>query len=453
AVHHRAADIAAALLDRYTGLIPFERVGRTALLRIITEYPKLFKGADQESLLANTRDLYTECFTQEDFFTCETICKLAAPYAQSLGRDPREWHQRLGQAYEGEAASRQPNDDSSLMAIEFYSRAAKAYQLAGNAVAEAAALQHIQALKPKLKLNTITTEFTPEQVKALLDDVKLQTDLLLKHSPDQILDFLACSERVIPNYTDIKAQAAKEKPSFLSAISTIYIDGNKNTSHGEAKEKSKAEKGKPKESAAEREKREQAEKRAQEISQRARQSYSLALSFRLQYLIPAFVEGYRASKITYETLCHYLESHSWTAQTLSEYDISGNIVEYTWQPMLRPGLQEFFGQLHTFIQEGPTAASFVLCIDSLTLKIEGLLREVLQQMGAHTIATHKRHDLREVFFDDLLDLAREKELLNENECYFLRYVFTPLGQNLRNDIAHSYYHLPERYSIQTIILL
>ncbi len=445
-VRHREADAVSAVVGRFTGAIPFEHGNRTSLLRIITKHPKLFKSADPELILAASFALYTHYFQNKDFFTCENICKLVAPYVQGLGRDPREWHQRLGQAYEGEAANRPARDDSSLMAIEFYTRAAKAYQLAGDSAAEDAALQCVQTLKPKLKLHAITTEFTAEQTQLLMEDIRLQTDLLLKHGPNEILDFLACSDRVIPNHAEIKEKAAEEKPSFLSAISTIYIDGNKNTSHGD-KSPPKA-KSNTKDAATE-----AAEKREKELNKRVSQSYSLALSFRLQYLMPIFIEGYRTGKINYETFCQYLETHSWTAQTIIEQDITGEAIEYTWQPMLRPGLQEFFTQLHKFIHEGPTASSFVLCLDSLTLKIEGLLREVLQKMGAHTIATHKRHDLREVFFDDLLDLALTKALLNENECYFLRYVFTPLGKNLRNDIAHGYYHLSERYSIQKVVLL
>ncbi|UOQ76546.1 DUF4209 domain-containing protein [Hymenobacter sp. 5516J-16] len=442
-VRHREADTAAAVLERYSGTIPFERNSRPALLRLIAEYSKLFRTADQERILRSTRELYAECYAAADYFACESICKEAAPYAQSLNRDPREWHQLLGQAYEGEANHRLADDDASFIVMEFYSRAAKAYQLASNPTAEADALRQAQAFKPKLKLSNISIDFTAEQTQLLLDDVKRHTTALLECEPSAIFDFLANYANALPDYSSIKSQAEQEPLSFMSMISVVHIDDNKNTSRADI---SLRDKGDDNET-------EEARRRRIDLHQRIRRSYSLGLSLRLQYLIPLFIEGYQAGRITYEAFCQYLDAHSWVAQTLTEHDISGNEVRYTWQPMLYPSLREFFTQLHIFIHEGPESASFVLCIDSLTLKIEGLLREVLQRMGAHTLATHKRHDLREVFFDDLLDLATAKSLLNDSEAYYFRYVFTPLGRNLRNNVAHNYYHLPERYSLKEVILL
>ena len=122
--------------------------------------------------------------------------------------------------------------------------------------------------------------------------------------------------------------------------------------------------------------------------------------------------------------------------------------------MLYPAIEEFFKQLKLAVQELPEIAPcFVLSLDSLTLKVEGMLREMLQRAGGPTIVAYQKGDLREVYFDDLVDMAKESGFLTENEAYFFRFVFTGLSRNIRNDVAHAYYHLPEHYSLQKTVLI
>ena len=430
-IHYRTTDTMEAVIQRFTEILPFEVGSKISLLRLVTKYPKLFKSTDHDLVLATSRKLYEIHYGAQDYFACQSLCQVAAPYAQAFGYDPREWHFGLGKAFEGEAVQRSSNDnESSLMAVQFYSRAAKAYQLAGAPDAEAEALLKVQLLKPKIKLATISTELTPEQSNQLMNNIRFETENLLKYDSDEIMNYLACHESAIPNYLDIKAKAAESEPSFLSMLPIVTIDGNKNTQH-----------------------RESSFGQDRNLEWETNRSYSLALSFHHLYLTPLFIEGYSRGKINFETFCQYLDKYSWIAQPLTEYDISAIPVEYTWRPILYPGIEEFFKQLNSYIINGPQAASFVLAVDSLALKIEGLFRDALQRLGIHTIATHKRHDLREVYFDDLVELARTNDLFTESECYFFRYVFTPIGKNLRNDIAHGYYHLPENYSLHKAILL
>ncbi|WP_162056245.1 hypothetical protein [Pontibacter pamirensis] len=182
--------------------------------------------------------------------------------------------------------------------------------------------------------------------------------------------------------------------------------------------------------------------------------YSINLSLQQQLLVTLLVDGCRSGKLTFSALRDYLDENSWIAQPMTETDFDGNIIQYTWQDLLYPALTEFFKQLSIIVHEAPDASpSFVLCLDSLTLKIEGMLSELLQRSGDPTITTHKKGDLREVYFEDLVDMAKERGLLTENEAYFFRYVFTGLSRNIRNDIAHSYYHLPVYYSLANTVLV
>ncbi|MBD2722196.1 hypothetical protein [Hymenobacter armeniacus] len=426
---HREADTAAAALDRFTGAVPYEQEGRAHIFTLITEQAQLFRAHDPAgTILPTVVSLFEERFAAADYHTCEHLCKLAAPFAQGSQLPPREWHQRLGQTYEALAAQRL-SDDSSLMPIEFLTRAANAYQLSGDQAAETRSLEQAQALKDKLRLGVVTSEFTPEQSQMLADDIKRHTEAVLAVDADEVCRYLAFSPRAIPDFADMKQKAAQERqPSFLDLVPTVYIDENRNTSHEP--------------SGADEEERN---------LRYAKQMYSLGLQLQLQYTGRLFVEGYRQGKFTFETVRSYLEQHSWFAQPLPESDFSGNTVEYAWAPLILPGLENFFQQLGK-VANGSGQPDFVLCLDSLTPKMEGLLRELLQRSGASTITARQR-DLREVAFDGLLDLAQEKDLLDENECYFIRYVCLSEGKNVRNNVAHAYYHHLHQYSIEKAVLM
>jgi hypothetical protein len=65
----------------------------------------------------------------------------------------------------------------------------------------------------------------------------------------------------------------------------------------------------------------------------------------LQYIGNLFIEGYKQGKFTLETARGYFERHSWFTQPLPESDLSGNVIEYSWAPLVSPGLESFFQQL------------------------------------------------------------------------------------------------------------
>jgi hypothetical protein len=425
---YRKEETITAALDRFTNKTPFDRKGRSHLFKLLTEWPKLFRS-NAPSILETTRILFEESYEAEDFSACQHIADHAAPFAQGSNLDVQEWHFRKGKAYEGMARKRL-SDENSFVSIDFYTRAAQAYQLAGNEAAERQALQEAQKLKNNLRFKAMPIELPDDFSKKLRDSINQGTKNLLSFDSNTIFDYLARSEEVIPDYAAIKQSVSQLGFSISDMASVLSIDVNKNFQ----REKSDTTDGVP--------------------TEKLRDSYKFALTISLQHLIPLFLDGCRAGKLTFSALQNYLNESSWVAQPLSEHNLDGKKTEYTWQYLVFPALEEFFKQLQLLVQEDQSSQpNFVLCLDSLTLKIEGLLRELLQLKGTTTLATSKKKDLREVYFDDLLNMAIQSKLLNESEAFFFRFVFTPFSQNIRNNIAHSYYHLPDHYSLQNMILV
>jgi hypothetical protein len=99
----------------------------------------------------------------------------------------------------------------------------------------------------------------------------------------------------------------------------------------------------------------------------------------------------------------------------------------------------------------------VLAIDSLTLKIEGLLRDMCEFSGIATFYQTKdkkgRNIVREKDLHALLHEDKIKELFDEDDLLFFRFLLVEqAGLNLRHRIAHSLLYFRE-YSIDLMHLL
>src|SRR5690606_32679495 len=118
----------------------------------------------------------------------------------------------------------------------------------------------------------------------------------------------------------------------------------------------------------------------------------------------------------------------------------GKIEGINWIDLLSPSLQAFFVQYEIDLKTNShNSKGYVLAIDSLVLKFEGLLREFSRALGAQTIEIKKDGTEERIFFDKLLDNEKVRALIPEDDIAFFKFLFTSEGMNLRNNIAHSFY--------------
>jgi len=82
--------------------------------------------------------------------------------------------------------------------------------------------------------------------------------------------------------------------------------------------------------------------------------------------------------------------------------------------------------------------NFILCIDSLTLKFEGAIRDYVRLLGG-TTTTEKRGELKEQLLEELLMNKVITENFSTEDVTLFKYVFTNKGWNLRNNVAHCFY--------------
>ena len=123
-----------------------------------------------------------------------------------------------------------------------------------------------------------------------------------------------------------------------------------------------------------------------------------------------------------------------------------------------------FEELDRFFADNTYQCDFVTVTDSLTLKVEGLLRYFSEKIGIATFKTRQKGSdklVMEKLLDDLLaDIAHKPPLkpdqktnFDEEDRILIKYVLAEkAGLNLRNAVAHSLMDIFE-YSFEHVVVL
>lgn len=191
-------------------------------------------------------------------------------------------------------------------------------------------------------------------------------------------------------------------------------------------------------------------------------SYTFNFQIGTQTMLRFFIEAYKARKLSYASVISHLESTWFNEVIVRNYH--GQAVDVKPIDTLKPGLIRLFEELDSFFVDNTYQCDFVTVTDSLTLKVEGLLRYFCEKIGIATFKTRQKGSDRlvmEKLLDDLLaDIAHQPPLKPEQKTNFdeedrilIKYVLAEkAGLNLRNAIAHSLMDVFE-YSFEHVVVL
>jgi hypothetical protein len=137
--------------------------------------------------------------------------------------------------------------------------------------------------------------------------------------------------------------------------------------------------------------------------------------------------------------------------------VANQKIEYNWLSLIAPSLHEYFLQMQYCFSNTNYSPNLVLSIDSLTLKFEGLIRDICQFSDITTFYTTKdvngRDITREKDIHALLYEEPIRKLFDENDLLFFRFLLVEkAGYNLRHKVAHSLMSFQE-YNINYMHLL
>jgi len=113
------------------------------------------------------------------------------------------------------------------------------------------------------------------------------------------------------------------------------------------------------------------------------QQYSMFLETQYAVLMNTIIlEAIKEKKLDFNSTMNFFAQHSWFGKNLHR-KIQNKDVTYNWLNLIAPSLKEYFSQMDYLLSTG-NRPNFVLCFDSLILKIEGLLRDLCNYSGITT---------------------------------------------------------------------
>jgi len=364
----------------------------------------------------------------QDSHKAITMLELGEKIDEKLGIKRDYWKKSIAERYEKMMKSTQKTN--KFVAIKFCQDDLKHYRQ----LKDAKKIEELQKIYDELKDKVEFKEFKMEiNLKQYIESCEKKAKKIAQHSPEDILRLLAVDKNLLPKHKEMKTfaeQLLNEHPLQGIFPTQVVDERGHNVEHFSSKEEIV-------------------------FFQMLRQ-YGLHLENQYLPLINAILfEALKEKKITFDSLMSFFKKYSWFGKPLKKR-IQNREIAYNWMNLLAPPLSEYFRQMEFSIsaREYP---NLVLCIDSLILKIEGLLRDLCNYSGITTFFQTEDKQGRTVYREkDLNALLHEekiRKLFDEDDLLFFRYVLVEkMGYNLRHKIAHSLIVFGE-YRINFIHLL
>ncbi|CVK32477.1 protein of unknown function [Methanoculleus bourgensis] len=310
-------------------------------------------------------------------------------------------------------------ENNAFVALEECQDAIMHYKLAKMPEKVKEMEQKYGELKKKISIPRHQVEIQDDGYKKYLEGCKKFVQDLIEKEPETIIGCLVSSPDLIPDMNKVRdgSEVYLRESVTHQLFNTTLVDTHGNTAqtydNGEEKEKY-----------------------AQNTI------YRIALENYTCRLVHAIIiEAAKKGKLTPQNVCEYLQHRSWLGQPIQYHIPSGGEFEVKWLDLIEPAIHSYLNALQDFVESEKTP-NFILSLDSLTLKFEGIFRAFCalhgisptKQITERGKTLTREKDLNNLLYDDYDEVSK---ILGVNEIEFFRFVFVEQsGLNLRNNIAH-----------------
>jgi len=386
-----------------------------SLMEFILENGKNIDAAIKQTFFDYSKNRIGELTDGE----LESYLNLLVLLSQKLKTLPSEFHEKLGDYHISQLENEK---NKGFIAHHYYTNALEEYKKANNKekIEQTAVL--LEQSKKTIDLKKVSFELKDEKINEVLnqwwDFTKRKIDYLLENGNDKEIYKYLILGPLFP-----KADVLKEeiRPVMLDLVSTMTFDINKNVNKNKLG---------------------------------GINSYSIHINnFSINHIGFVVSKGFKSGKISFDSLINYLKNDSWYGQDFTYLDTNNETQGFNWIELLTPALQSFFVQTEIDLKTNShNPQGYILALDSLVLKFEGLLREFSRMIGAQTIEIKDNGTEERIGFDKLLDNEKLKALVPEDDIAFFKFLFTSNGMNLRNNVAHCFF-TTKNYTSAFMLLL
>ena len=353
-------------------------------------------------------------FSTDDFDGLENVCwQLAESFVNDghtaigyltlgekvdrrLEKQSHNWILRIAEHYEAmmELFEKGPN-----VALVFCLKAIRNYKRVRDKKKVRELEQHYTELKDSMEFQTSEVEI--DITKGVKESRKFAKNFVEIATSEEIISCLISDPSLLPTHQEIR-ESVKElfkKSPTLHLLPKVVHDRDGNVAQHFSSDEEK-------------------------VYFSILESYELKLKLGHIPLINAvLIEAILNKKLTIDVLLSFLNKHCWYGKKLARPLPDGQTATYNWLSLIAPALDEYFHQMDFHLAD-PTAnlPNFVLSLDSLTLKIEGLFRDLCRLSGITTSRQRQDNSGRNITVQKDIDaLLREDEIQNfltKTTCYF-----------------------------------
>jgi len=398
------------------------------LVKLMLQNKRVFKRKDYAGIPRVLWKLAESLIKERNFHQSIEICELGERINQKTGRKTHNWRKRIAESYE--ALLEQVKDKQNIVTLFFCEMAIESYKKIGNKKKVVELTNKYSEIKGSMKFAEFRKEIDlSNYIKQCKDIAK---NIALK-KPEEIIQILMHDKSLLPDAKEMEKEAEelKKQSIAISLIPEIIFDQSGHPAQHFNDDEEKNYLG-------------------------TLRQYKMHLEIIKIHLIREIIlNAVRKKKLNTRTLLDYIKKNSWYGKTLTK-KVADSVISYNWLNLLAPSIDDYFRRLDYFLITSKMP-DFVLPIDSLALKIEGLIRDICRSLDIPTTCFKKdkkgRNIAQERDLHALLSEDKIKELINEDDLLFLKFLLVEkAGYNLRHKVAHSLMDYRE-YSFDLMNLL
>ena len=400
------------LIQKFSSDTPFEAA---KLIKFMLNRGKEFTKKDFVGLEGFCRQKAES--SENDSWTAIEFLELGKRVDEKLGAHSYDWVRRIAQHYENRMKQ---VETVPLFALDFCMEAIRNYQEIGDDKKVTELQQRYSNFRASVKFSSSekTVDVT-EIVKACKDSAK---QFVEHYTSDDIIRHFISGKDFLPTYQQIEEsvkEQTKKSPTAHLLPKVIHDQRGNPTQHFNSVE----------------------EKHYFDILDNYKRQLYL---YNCHLIREVFFEAILAKKLSFKILMGFITKHCWYGKEITGQLPNSQTIRFSWIDFIGPGLNEYFRQIDYFFASHTANVphpNFVLSLDSLTLKIEGLFRHLCQLTDVGTskqkldksrrTIVHEK-DITALLHDDVI-----KERFDQDDMLFFKFLLTEQwGFNLRHNIAH-----------------
>lgn len=420
-------DIIIGLITNYKQYNTTNFFFEKSLLQLINSNYKIFKAKITADLIDIMWDIASSNKANHAYHPALDILDIGKELQNKMGIDKYNTQLESAIIYELLLES----SDNKLEAFPYCQIALSIYTALKNEAKIKELNEKIDDLRKNTKLYKIKT---PIDVEKQFKYGQILAESVVKLSPDDIILFLANSEEILPNYPELEKAVKsqfKSSPLYHMMPKIVHDQSGNPIQHFFTDE--------------------------EKFFYHILENFEFSMKYTFNYIIhPIIYLSVREGKLNVKIVLDYLRKNSWIGKTFLK-KVMGNNVEVNWLSQIGGSLIEYFTQLKFFENKKNQYYDLVMPIDSLTLKIEGLIRDLSAINGISTFfqSRDKNNNLivKEKDINRLLREKKVQKIFKSDDLLLFKFLLVEKrGYNLRHKVAHSLMHIND-YTIDIMHLL